>query len=117
MTKDQAIPDAGLEDIPIYENIMKSAIMKVSTHPELFQCAEVIDRILPRSYIPKMILSNINGQGFVSYILTYVSQACKLPTPQIYLIEKCIKGLDLDVFDCVRKIIVHGKQFCAKPSG
>ena len=42
MIKDQAVPDMGLEDIPIYANIKKSAIMKVSTRPELFPCAEVI---------------------------------------------------------------------------
>ena len=42
MIKDQSIPNAGLEDIPIYENIMKSAIMKFSTCLELFPCIEVI---------------------------------------------------------------------------
>ena len=83
--KDQAILDTSLEGIPIYANIRKSAIMKMSTRPELFPCAEVIDWILPRVDITMMILSNINGQGFSSYNPTYVDQACELPTPQIYL--------------------------------
>ena len=109
MIKVQAILDAGLEDIPIYANIMKSAIMKVSTRSKLFPCAKVIDWILPREDITKMILSNINGQGFAAYNSTYVAQACKLPTPQIYLTEKWMKELDMDVFDCVRKIMVHWK--------
>ena len=91
--------------------------MKVSTRPELFPCAEVIDWILPRVDTTKMILSNINGQGFSTYILAYVAQACKLPTPQIYLTKKWMKELDLDVFNCVRKMMVHGNLFCTKPSG
>ena len=42
MIKDQDAPDVGLEDIPIYANIMKSSMMKLSTHPELFPCVKVI---------------------------------------------------------------------------
>ena len=74
MIKDQVVPDTGLEYIPIYSNIKKPAIMKVSTRPEIFPCAELISRILPREDITKMILSKINGQGFVSYNLTYVAK-------------------------------------------
>ena len=40
--KDQAIKDTSLEDISIYTNIRKKTMMKVSTHPELFPCVEVI---------------------------------------------------------------------------
>ena len=42
MIKDQKVPDAGLEYLPLYENIMRSRITKVSTRPELFPCVEVI---------------------------------------------------------------------------
>ena len=58
-----------------------------------------------------------SGQGFASYGPTYVAQACKLPTPQIYMTKKWIKELDLHVFYCVRKMMVLGKQFHTKPSG
>ena len=81
MIKDQDVLDTGLEDIPIYPNIRKSTIMKVSIRPKLFPCAEVIGWVLPRADITKMIFSSVNGQGFAAYILTYVAQACKLPTP------------------------------------
>ena len=56
MINDQSIPDAGLEDFPIYANIERSAIMKASTQPELFPCAEVIGWILPKVGVTKMIL-------------------------------------------------------------
>ena len=36
MIKDHTVPRTSLEDIPIYTNIKRSAIMKASTQPELF---------------------------------------------------------------------------------
>ena len=62
-------------------------------------------------------MSNIDGQGFANYNPTYVAQACKLPTPQIYITEKWIMKLDLDVLDCVSKMMVPRRQFRMKPSG
>ena len=88
MIKDQSVLDAGLEDLPIYANIERSAIMKASTRPELFPCAEVIGWILPKADVTKMILSNVDGQGFSDYSLDHVAQSCKLPAPHIYLKEK-----------------------------
>ena len=41
------VPDTGLEEEPIYANIEKSSIMKVTTRPELFPCFEVIGWIFP----------------------------------------------------------------------
>ena len=35
MTKDQNVPGAGLEDMTLYENIIKSGITKVSMCPDL----------------------------------------------------------------------------------
>ena len=61
MIKDHTVPGAGLEDIPIYTNIKRSAIMKASTCPEIFPCSEVINWILPRIDVVKMILEDENG--------------------------------------------------------
>ena len=36
------VPDMGLKEESIYDNIEKSALMKVATRPELFPCSEVI---------------------------------------------------------------------------
>ena len=64
-----------------------------------------------------MILSNVDGQGFAAYSLDYVAQSCKIPAPQIYLTEKWLKELDLDILDNVRRMMVPGKQFHMRPSG
>ena len=42
MIKEQKVSDVGLEDIPLYENILRYGIMKVSTWPKIFLCAKVI---------------------------------------------------------------------------
>ena len=54
----QNVPDAGFEELTIYANIEKSALMKVATRPELFPCSEVISWILPRADVTMMILEN-----------------------------------------------------------
>ena len=64
-----------------------------------------------------MILSNTEGQDFAAYILTYVARACKLPTPQNYLTEERLKGLNLDILDIVRRMMVLENEFCTRPSG
>ena len=58
MISSQTVPDAGFEDMHIYANIERSALMKVATRPELFPCSKVIGWILPRENITRMILAN-----------------------------------------------------------
>ena len=79
MIKYHIVLGTGLEDLPIYTNIKRSSIMKESTGLGLFPCFGVIDWILPRINVVKMILVDVNGQGFGAYSPTYVAQACKLP--------------------------------------
>ena len=116
MIKERSIPDTGLEYLPTYANIERSAIMKVSTRSKLFSCAEVIGWILQKADITKMILSNVEGQVFSTYSPAYVAQACKLPTPQNYLTEEWLKGLHLDILDNVKRMMVPEKQFHTRPS-
>ena len=60
MISNQNVPDAGFEELTIYANIEKSALMKIATRPELFPCSEVIGWIMPRENVTMMILSNIS---------------------------------------------------------
>ena len=39
MISSQNVPNAGFEDMPIYANIERSALMKVATRTELFPCS------------------------------------------------------------------------------
>ena len=58
MVSNRSVPDARLEDLPIYANIERSSIMKVATRPEIFPCSKVIGWILPRADVTNMILAN-----------------------------------------------------------
>ena len=58
MISSQIIPYSSFEDMHMYENIYRSALMKVATRPEIFPCSEVIGWILPRAAVTKMILEN-----------------------------------------------------------
>ena len=81
MISNQNVPDAGFEEMTIYANIEKSALMKVATRPELFPCSEVIGWILPRADVTRIILAITAKQGYAAYIPAYVSMAYHLPTP------------------------------------
>ena len=48
MIANNNVPNAGFEELTIYSNIKKSALMKVATRLELFPCSEVINWILLR---------------------------------------------------------------------
>ena len=74
-SQNQNVPDVGFEELTIYANIEKSALMKVAMRPELFPCWEVIGCILPREDVTKMILEN------TTYSPAYVSMEYHLPLP------------------------------------
>jgi len=117
MILNQSIPEARFEDMPIYANIERSAIMKVATRPELFPCSEVIGWILPRADVTRMILANTVKQGYATYSPTYVSMAYNLTTTQTYLTESWLKELNLDMVETVRKMMIPGKKFPTRVSG
>ena len=65
MIANQNIPDAGFEELTIYANVEKSALMKVATRTKLFPCSEVIGWILPRADVTMIILENTAKQGYM----------------------------------------------------
>ena len=56
MISNQNVPNVGFEELTIYANIEKSALMKVATRLELFPCSEAIGWIFPRENVMMMIL-------------------------------------------------------------
>ena len=105
MISNQSVPEAVFEDLPIYPNIERSAIMKVATRPEIFPCSKVIGWIIPRADVTRMILANTEGQGYAAYSPANVAMAYKLSTPQSYLTEGWLKDLNLDVVKTVKRMI------------
>ena len=105
------MPDAGFEELTIYSNIEKSALMKVATRPELFPCFKLIGWILPRVDVTTMILANTAKQGYAAYSPGYVSLAYHLPPAQVYLTESWLKEINLDLVETVKRMMILGKNF------
>ena len=80
-------PDANLENIPLYTDIIKSGITKVATRLEIFLCAEVISWMLPQEGEGTMIMSNIEGKYFSSFTPAYIAKACNLLAPKISMTD------------------------------
>ena len=111
------MPNARFEELTIYANIEKSALMKVATRPEMFPCSNLISWILPKADVTTMILANAAKQGYAAYSPGYVSSAYHLPPAQVYLIEDWLKEINLDLVETVKRMMILGKNFRTKPSG
>ena len=64
-----------------------------------------------------MILENTSKNGYVAYILAYVSLAYLLPPTQVYLTESWFKEINLDLVETVKRMMIPGKNFRTRPSG
>ena len=117
MIANQNVRDAGFDELTIYANIEKSALMKVATRLELFPCLEVIGWILPREDMTTMSLENTAKQGYATYSPTYVSMEYHLPPAQIYLTASWMKETNLDLAEIVKRMMIPWKNFQTRPSG
>ena len=63
MLVEKKVPEAGLEDLALYENILWSEITKVATRPEIIPCAEFIGWILPRIDTTRMMINDEESKG------------------------------------------------------
>ena len=57
-------PEAGLEDLALYDNMLRSEITKVTTRPKIFPCAQVIGWIIPRIDRTRMMMNDAENKGF-----------------------------------------------------
>ena len=78
MIRNQNVPDAGLKEMFLYQNIRNLGITKFATLLELFPFSEVIGWILPQEN-SSSIIYNIEGEAFASFTSAYMELAYKLP--------------------------------------
>ena len=78
-------------------------------HPKILPCAEVIGWILPRTDPTTMIISNQEGKSFASFTPAYITKACKFPTPHVMMMDDWVKSVDLDIFECGKRMMVTGR--------
>ena len=111
MISRREVPDMGLEEAPIYANIEKSAIMKVSTRPELFPCSELMRWVLPHTNHNSMLICNVDGQVYAAFSPGYVALAYHLPEPQLFLTDRWLDDLQMDFVETLKRMLLPGKIF------
>ena len=78
--EDKKVPYVGLEDLKLFDNILRLGITKVSTILELFPCHEVIGCILSTTNARGMSMYNVEDKGFASLHTAFIAKAYSLPT-------------------------------------
>ena len=111
------MPDTRFEEVPIYANIEKYALMKVATKPEIFPCSKVIGWILPRADVTTMFLENVDKQGYAAYSPGYVALAYHLPETQIFLPDDWLRKIIMDLVETLKRMLFPGRKFRTRPMG
>ena len=92
---EKKVLEAGLEDLALYENILRSGITKVATRPEILPCAEVIGWIFPRMDTTWMMINDEENKGVASFAPSFISVAYFLPEKEISMTTEWVKRLNL----------------------
>ena len=93
MLVERKVLEAGLEDLALYNNILRSRITKVATRPEIFPYAEVIGWMLPRIDITGMMMKDAANKGFASFALAFLSAAYNFPEKEVSMTTEWVKSL------------------------
>ena len=83
MLKEKKVPEGGLEELLLYDNILKYGITKVSTRAYIFPFLEVIGWILSKVDAMGMIVYNVEDNRFSSFTPPFVAKAYNLPPSEV----------------------------------
>ena len=103
--------EVGLEDLALYDNILRSRITKVATRPVLFPCAEFIGWIFPRIDIIGMMMNDVMNKGFSSFALAFLSATYNFPEKEVRMETEWVKSLQLNYVVTTKMMIVEKKTF------
>ena len=83
MLVERKVPEAGLEDLALYENILRSGITKIATRPEIFPYEKVIRWMFPKIDTVGMMINDEEGKHVASFTPAFISTAYSLPKIEI----------------------------------
>ena len=116
MLQDQKITDARLEYLPLFGNILRSWITKVSTQPKLFPCSEVIGWVLSKDDAKGMIMYNVEDKGFASFTPAFIAKYYNLPVSEVSMTNDWLNSLTIDYIGCAKMMTMEGKSFRQRAS-
>ena len=78
MMVEKKVLEAGLEELVLYENILRSGIIKVATRPKTLPCEKFIGWILPKIDTTGMIINAEENKGVEYFAPAFISIAYSL---------------------------------------
>ena len=117
MMAERKVPEDGLGDLALYENILRYGLTKIAARPEVFPCAEVIGCILLNIDMVGMIINDEEGKPVASFVPAFISKAYSLPEAKINVTIDSVKSIKFYYTTTVKGMIIEGKTFIHKYSG
>ena len=96
MLVERKVPEAGLGELALYENILRSRLTKIVTRTNIFPYVEVIGWMLPKIDPVGMIINAEEGKPVSSFTPAFISAAYSLPEKEISVTTEWVKGLKFD---------------------
>ena len=116
MLVERKVPEAGLGDLALYENILRSELTKIATRPNIFPCMEIIGWMLPKIDTVGMIINDEEGKHVASFTPAFISAAYSLLEKEISVTTKWVKSLKFDYTTTSMMMVAEGKTFRHKQS-
>ena len=117
MLVESKVPEAGLGDLALYKNILRSRITKIATRPEIFPCAEVIGWMFPKIDTVGMMINDEEGKPVAYFAPAFISTAYSLPEKELSVTTKWVRSLKFDYIATTKMMVAKGKTFRHKQSG
>ena len=111
MLVERKVPESGLEDLALYENILRSGITKIATRPKIFPCAEVIGWMFPKIDIVGMMINDEEGKPVASFAPAFISTSYSLPEMEISVTTQWVRSLKFDYTATANMMVAKGNTF------
>ena len=83
MLRDQKVPDANLEDLTLFDNILRSGIRKESIRQELFPCSKVIGWVMSKADAKGLIMYNVEDKEFSFFTPSFMAKSYNFPVSKV----------------------------------
>ena len=111
MLVERKVSEAGLGDLALYENILRSRLTKITTRKEFFPYAEVLGWLLPKIDTVGMKINDEDGKPIVSFTPAFISKAYSLPKTEISVTIEWVKSLKFDYTSTTKGMVTEAKTF------
>ena len=111
MLVERKVPEAGLGDLALYENILRFEITKIATRAEMFPYAVVIGWMFPKIDTIGMMINDEEGNHVAYFTPAFISVAYSIPKKEISVTTEWVESVKFDYTTTTKMMVVEGKTF------